>query len=144
MLTDSKAYSGIAVNDMMAARAFYSDVLALRTSQEYGLLWLHHPNGRDTLVYEQPSATPASYTVLNFEVDDIETVVEGLRSRGVQFESYDELQQDPSGVYRQEGPYIAWFKDHQATSFPCCKNADRPSPWREVARRVVRGRSSMR
>jgi catechol 2,3-dioxygenase-like lactoylglutathione lyase family enzyme len=111
MLTDAHAYSGIAVTDMAAAKAFYADTLGLRTSEEYGLLWLHHAGGRDTLVYEQPAATAASYTVLNFEVDDIDMAVAALAARDVSFENYDGLEQDASGVFRQEGPFIAWFKD---------------------------------
>jgi catechol 2,3-dioxygenase-like lactoylglutathione lyase family enzyme len=111
MLTDTTAYSGIAVADMAAARRFYADTLGLRTSKEYGLLWLHHAGDRRTLVYEQPTARPASYTVLNFEVDDIDPVVVGLAGRGVAFERYDDFEQDEHGVFRQEGPFIAWFRD---------------------------------
>jgi catechol 2,3-dioxygenase-like lactoylglutathione lyase family enzyme len=111
MLADTKAYSGIAVKDMQQAREFYADTLGLRTSEEYGLLWLHLAGGRDTLVYEQPDATPASFTILNFEVDDIDAVVDALAARDVRFERYDSMDQDERGVFRAEGPYIAWFKD---------------------------------
>lgn len=111
MLADAKAYSGLAVKDMQQAREFYADTLGLRTSEEYGLLWLHLAGGRDTLVYEQPDATPASFTILNFEVDDIDAVVDALAARGVRFERYDSMDQDERGVFRAEGPYIAWFKD---------------------------------
>ena len=65
---NTKAYSGVAVHDMDAARSFYGETLGLRTSEEYGLMWLHLAGGRDTLVYEQPTATPADFTILNFEV----------------------------------------------------------------------------
>jgi catechol 2,3-dioxygenase-like lactoylglutathione lyase family enzyme len=111
MLADTKAYSGLAVKDMQQAREFYADTLGLRTSEEYGLLWLHLASGRDTLVYEQPDATPASFTILNFEVNDIDAVVDALAARGVRFERYDSMDQDERGVFRAEGPYIAWFKD---------------------------------
>jgi catechol 2,3-dioxygenase-like lactoylglutathione lyase family enzyme len=111
MLADTKAYSGLAVKDMQQARAFYADTLGLRTSEEYGLLWLHLASGRDTLVYEQPDATPASFTILNFEVNDIDAVVDALAARDVRFERYDSMDQDERGVFRAEGPYIAWFKD---------------------------------
>jgi predicted enzyme related to lactoylglutathione lyase len=111
MLADTKAYSGIAVNDMDSAREFYSETLGLRTSEEYGLMWLNLAGARDTLVYEQPDATPATFTILNFEVDDIEQVVDALVARGVRFERYDGIDQDEKGVFREEGPYIAWFKD---------------------------------
>jgi len=111
MLADTKAYSGLAVKDMQQAREFYADTLGLRTSEEYGLLWLHLASGRDTLVYEQPDATPASFTILNFEVNDIDAIVDALAARDVRFERYDSMDQDERGVFRAEGPYIAWFKD---------------------------------
>lgn len=111
MLNDAKAYSGIAVNDMSEARAFYADALGIRTSEEYGLMWLNHGNGCRTLIYEQSSAVPASYMVLNFEVGDIEAVVDGLVESGVTLERYEDFEQDERGIFRDEGPYIAWFKD---------------------------------
>jgi catechol 2,3-dioxygenase-like lactoylglutathione lyase family enzyme len=111
MFANTKAYSGIGVDDMQKARQFYGETLGLRTSEEYGLLWLHLAGDRDTLVYEQPNATPASYTILNFQVDDIDSAVDELFARGVHFERYDGMNQDSRGVFRDEGPYIAWFKD---------------------------------
>jgi catechol 2,3-dioxygenase-like lactoylglutathione lyase family enzyme len=111
MLANTKAYSGLAVSDLQAARKFYGDTLGLRTSEQHGLLWLHLAGGRDTLVYHQPDATPASYTILNFEVDDIDEAVGALAARGVRFERYDGFEQDDKGIFREEGPYIAWFKD---------------------------------
>jgi catechol 2,3-dioxygenase-like lactoylglutathione lyase family enzyme len=111
VLTNSKAYSGLAVRDLGAARQFYADTLGLKTTEEYGLMWLHLDGGRDTLVYEQADAVPASFTILNFEVDDIVAVVSALAARGVHFERYDGLSQDEKGIFRDEGPYIAWFKD---------------------------------
>src|SRR5215212_10082834 len=98
MLRDTKAYSGLAVHDMDEARTFYSETLGLRTSEEYGLMWLHLAGGRDTLVYEQPDATPASFTILNFEVDDIDDAVDGLAGRGVRFDRDDDIEQDDKGV----------------------------------------------
>jgi catechol 2,3-dioxygenase-like lactoylglutathione lyase family enzyme len=111
MFGDTKAYSGFAVDDIDKAREFYAGTLGLRTSEEHGLMWLHLAGGRDTLVYPQPDAIPASYTILNFEVDDIDDAVDGLVARGVQFERYDQVEQDDRGIARAEGPYIAWFKD---------------------------------
>jgi catechol 2,3-dioxygenase-like lactoylglutathione lyase family enzyme len=111
MFANTKAYSGIAVNDMQQAREFYGETLGLQTSEEYGLLWLHLAGGRDTLVYEQPDATPASFTILNFQVDDIEGTVDALAARSVRFERYDGFEQDDKGIFREQGPYIAWFKD---------------------------------
>jgi predicted enzyme related to lactoylglutathione lyase len=111
MFANTKAYSGIAVDDMQRARKFYGETLGLRTSEEYGLLWLHLAGDRDSLVYEQAGVTPASYTILNFQVDDIDTAVDQLTARGVSFERYDGMNQDDKGVFRDEGPHIAWFKD---------------------------------
>jgi catechol 2,3-dioxygenase-like lactoylglutathione lyase family enzyme len=111
MFANTKAYGGLAVKNLDAARQFYAEKLGLRTSEEHGLMWLHLAGGRDTLVYQQPDATPASFTILNFEVGDIDAAVDALAARGVSFERYGTLEQDEKGVFRQEGPYIAWFKD---------------------------------
>jgi catechol 2,3-dioxygenase-like lactoylglutathione lyase family enzyme len=111
MLADTKAYSGFAVTDIDEARAFYADTLGLRTSDDHGQLWLHLAGGRDTLVYPQPDATPAGYTILNFEVDDIDQAVDALVARGVRFQRYAAAGQDERGIFRSEGPYIAWFTD---------------------------------
>jgi catechol 2,3-dioxygenase-like lactoylglutathione lyase family enzyme len=110
MLEDTKAYSGFAVKDLQEARRFYAETLGLRTSEEHDQMWLHLADGRDTLAYQQPDATPASYTILNFEVDDIDQAVDALAVRGVRFERYDGIAQDDKGVSR-DGPYIAWFRD---------------------------------
>ncbi|HEY6638016.1 MAG TPA: VOC family protein [Solirubrobacterales bacterium] len=111
MFADTKAYSGLAVDDMDLAREFYGETLGVRTSEEHGLMWLHLAGGRDTLVYQSSDPTPASFTILNFEVEDIDEAVGALAARGVRFERYDDVEQDDNGVFRGEGPYIAWFKD---------------------------------
>jgi catechol 2,3-dioxygenase-like lactoylglutathione lyase family enzyme len=114
MFTDTKAYSGFAVDDLQKARKFYGDTLGLRNTvldEENGLMMLHLAGGRDTLVYERPGFTPATYTILNFEVDDIENAVDELSGRGVRFERYDGMEQDEKGIARNGGPNIAWFKD---------------------------------
>lgn len=111
MLTQTTAYSGIAVRDLDAARAFYSDRLGIRISEEYGLMWLHLAGGRDSLVYESEDASPARFTILNFEVDDIDRAVDELAANGIEFERYEKFHQDAKGIFREEGPYIAWFKD---------------------------------
>ncbi|HEX4689212.1 MAG TPA: VOC family protein [Solirubrobacteraceae bacterium] len=108
----TKAFSGFAVDDMDAARAFYGDTLGIRTSTEYGLMTLHLQDGdRPTLVYPKERHTPADYTVLNFPVDDIEGAVDTLVERGVAFERFDGMPQDERGIMREGGPYIAWFRD---------------------------------
>jgi len=111
MLGKTKAFSGFSVDDLEKARHFYADTLGIETSEQYGLMTLHLAGGRDTLVYPKPGHTPASYTILNFEVDDIDTAVDQLAGRGVRFEHYEGLGQDEKGINRAGGPYIAWFKD---------------------------------
>jgi catechol 2,3-dioxygenase-like lactoylglutathione lyase family enzyme len=114
MLANSKGYSGFAVKDVEEARAFYADILGLKVSvldEENGLLTLHLAGDRDTLVYRKPDYTPATYTILNFPVDDIDEAVDELGSRGVRFERYDGFEQDEKGIARGPGPSIAWFKD---------------------------------
>jgi catechol 2,3-dioxygenase-like lactoylglutathione lyase family enzyme len=111
MFADTKAFSGFAVDDLEAARAFYGETLGLRTSEEHGLMTLHLAGDRDTLVYPKPDHTPASYTILNFPVDDIDKAVDELAARGVRFERYDGMDQDEKGIFRGGGPHIAWFKD---------------------------------
>lgn len=111
MFTSTAAYSGFAVNDVDAARAFYGDTLGLKTSEQYGLMTLHLVGERDTLVYPKPDHTPADYTILNFPVDDIEVAVDELVARGVTMERYENAGQDERGIMREDGPYIAWFRD---------------------------------
>jgi catechol 2,3-dioxygenase-like lactoylglutathione lyase family enzyme len=111
MFTNTKAFSGFAVDDVEKAREFYGEMLGLEISQEHGLLTLHLAGDRDTLVYPKPDHTPATYTILNFPVDDIESAVDELGARGVRFERYDGFEQDERGIFRGGGPYIAWFRD---------------------------------
>jgi len=111
MLADSKAFSGFAVPDVGEARQFYGETLGLRVSEEHGMLQLHLAGGRDVIVYPKPDHTPASYTILNFPVDDVEATVDALTERGVRFERYQGFDQDDKGILRGGGPLIAWFKD---------------------------------
>jgi catechol 2,3-dioxygenase-like lactoylglutathione lyase family enzyme len=114
MFEDTKAFSGFAVDDLQKAQQFYGETLGLKTTlldEENGLLTLHLAGDRDTLVYLSPGFTPASYTILNFPVDDIDQAVDALAARGVSFERYDGMPQDEKGVMRAGGPFIAWFKD---------------------------------
>jgi catechol 2,3-dioxygenase-like lactoylglutathione lyase family enzyme len=112
MFKDTKAFSGFAVDDLDAARQFYGETLGLKTSVDHGLLSLHLAGDRDTLVYPKEDHTPATFTILNFPVDDIDAVVDALTARGVQFERYEDFGQDDKGIARgPEGPPIAWFKD---------------------------------
>jgi catechol 2,3-dioxygenase-like lactoylglutathione lyase family enzyme len=107
MFGNTKAFSGFSVDDVPEARKFYSDTLGLRVSEEYGMLSLHIAGERDILVYPKPDHTPATFTILNFPVDDIEKAVVELAERGVRFERYDDSETDEKGIYRGGGPLIA-------------------------------------
>ena len=111
MFENTKAFSGFSVDDVPRAEEFYGETLGVRVSEEYGMLWLHIAGERDVLVYPKPDHTPASFTVLNFPVDDIEEAVDELVGRGVRFERYDDSEQDERGIFHGGGPLIAWFKD---------------------------------
>jgi catechol 2,3-dioxygenase-like lactoylglutathione lyase family enzyme len=111
MLQDTKAFSGFAVNDIPKAKQFYSETLGLPVAEEYGMLHLHLGSGAEVLIYPKPNHTPASFTVLNFPVDDIDKAVDELAARGVQFEQYDGVEMDAKGIARGQGPSIAWFTD---------------------------------
>ncbi|HZC14346.1 MAG TPA: VOC family protein [Thermoleophilaceae bacterium] len=111
MFRDTKAFSGFAVDDIEQAKDFYGETLGLKVTEEEGLLTLHIAGDRGTLVYPKPDHAPAEYTILNFPVDDIEAAVDGLAERGVEFERYEGMEIDEKGIFRGEGPLIAWFKD---------------------------------
>jgi predicted enzyme related to lactoylglutathione lyase len=114
MLENSKAYSGFAVPDIDQARQFYGETLGLKTSvlEDGELLQLDLAGDRPTLAYIKPDFTPATYTILNFPVEDIDAAVDELSSRGVSFERYDGFDQDEKGIDRSgPGGGIAWFKD---------------------------------
>ena len=103
----------IEADDFEQVLAFYRDTLGLDVEvwDAGNLLALHLAGGRDTLIYNKPDFVPATYTILNFPVDDVDAAVAELTSRGVTFERYDGFDQDEHGVSRGEGPPIAWFKD---------------------------------
>jgi len=112
MLSDSTAFSGFAVDDLDAARAFYGETLGLELADEGpGFVLALNGGARPTLVYPRPGHVPAEYTILNFEVADVDAAVDGLTARGVAFERYDGAQQDEKGISHGLGPDIAWFKD---------------------------------
>lgn len=109
MLESSKAFSGFSVDDIPAAQRFYGEVLGLSVTERNGMLQLHVPEGQPILVYPKSDHVPATFTILNFPVDDIDAAVAEMTTRGVQFEHLDGA--DETGVMRQGGPLIAWFKD---------------------------------
>jgi predicted enzyme related to lactoylglutathione lyase len=113
MFENTKAFSGFSVDDVPAAKKFYGETLGLKVSEQDGLLFLHIAGDRDTLVYPKPDHKPATFTILNFPVDDIEAAVDALAERGVEFEHYTgtEIEPDEKGIFRGGGPLIAWFKD---------------------------------
>jgi catechol 2,3-dioxygenase-like lactoylglutathione lyase family enzyme len=111
---ETKAFNSFAVDDVQKAREFYGDTLGLEAAvleEGPGLLTLRLSGERDTFVYQKDDFAPATYTILNFSVDDIEAAVDELVSRGVTFERYDGFDQDEKGIARGQGPDIAWFKD---------------------------------
>jgi predicted enzyme related to lactoylglutathione lyase len=120
MLGDSKAFSGFAVDDLQRARKFYEETLGLKTTvldEENGVMALNLAGDPDPVVYVKPDYVPATYTVLNFPVEDVDAAVDRLSERGVDFERYDDFPQDEKGVMRGNGPTIAWFKDPAGNIF---------------------------
>ena len=112
MFRETKAFSGFSVDDLERAKAFYGDTLGLEVSEEHGLLFLKLGSGASVLVYLKENHEPATFTILNFPVPDIEAAVGELRAAGVELERYEgDLQTDEQGIFRGEGPLIAWFRD---------------------------------
>jgi predicted enzyme related to lactoylglutathione lyase len=114
MFANTKATNGFAVDDIDAAKQFYGETLGLGVtvlSEEYGVTSIQLAGGRDTLVYAKPDFVPATYTILNFEVDDVDAAVDELAAKGVELERYEGFEQDEKGIARGPGPSIAWFKD---------------------------------
>jgi catechol 2,3-dioxygenase-like lactoylglutathione lyase family enzyme len=119
VLADSPAFSGFSVNDLAAARRFYEETLGLRTSPlgMDGLMRLELGGGGFVLVYAKDDHTPATFTVLNFPVPDVEKAVDELTGRGVRFEQYENPPTDEKGIMRAGGPLIAWFTDPAGNVF---------------------------
>lgn len=113
MFKDSKAFSGFSVNDIPRAKAFYSETLGLDVVEENGMLQLHLLNGGVVFIYPKDDHVPATFTVLNFPVDDIDAAVKELNEKGVSFERYEGADKDGimRGITKNMGPDIAWFKD---------------------------------
>jgi catechol 2,3-dioxygenase-like lactoylglutathione lyase family enzyme len=112
MFKDTKAFSGFSVDDIPRAKQFYGETLGLDVSEEHGMLFLHLGGGATVLAYPKENHEPASFTILNFPVPDVEEAVDRLTAAGVPFEHYEgELGTDEKGIFRGEGPTIAWFKD---------------------------------
>jgi catechol 2,3-dioxygenase-like lactoylglutathione lyase family enzyme len=112
MLKDSQAFAGFSTNDVAAARQFYGETLGLEVGEDMGLLDLRFAGGGHLIIYPKPDHEPATFTVLNFPVADIDAAVGELSAAGVAFERYPGIEQDERGIARDpDGPSIAWFKD---------------------------------
>ncbi|HEY9195564.1 MAG TPA: VOC family protein [Mucilaginibacter sp.] len=115
MLKDSKAFSGFSVNDTAVAREFYSKILGLEVKDEamQGIISLQLAGGSHVIIYPKPNHIPATFTILNFPVADIEKAVDELTGRGVKFIIYNDenFKTDEKGIFRSGGPLIAWFND---------------------------------
>jgi catechol 2,3-dioxygenase-like lactoylglutathione lyase family enzyme len=112
MFKDTKAFSGFSVDDVPSAKQFYGGTLGLNVTEDHGMLTLQLGGGGTVLVYPKDNHEPATFTILNFPVADIEQAVDELTQAGVGFERYDgELRTDEKGIFRGGGPNIAWFKD---------------------------------
>jgi len=113
MLKDSKACSGFLTGDIQTTKKFYSETLGLDVSESHGLLTLRLAGENNVLIYPRPNHIPATFTVLNFPVKDVDLAVDELTKRGVRFEKYDlpDLKTDKKGIMRANGPTIAWIKD---------------------------------
>jgi predicted enzyme related to lactoylglutathione lyase len=116
MFRDTHAYSGFSVNDVQKAKQFYAKTLGMEVKEVpemEGILELHLGSGANVLIYPKPDHKPATFTILNFPVSDVEKTVDELVKRGVRFEHYEgEIETDAKGIHRGGGgPSIAWFKD---------------------------------
>jgi len=112
MFANTPAFSGFAVDDIEAAKKFYGETLGLNvTDGPMGILTLELAGDRPTMIYPKPDFTPATYTILNFQVEDVDAAVDDLTARGVEMERYEGFDQDEKGIMRDNGPTIAWFKD---------------------------------
>ena len=113
MFKDTKAFSGFSADDIPRAQKFYGETLGVEVENQHGLLMLHISGGSKIVIYPKPNHSPATFTVLNFPVKDVEAAVSDLTKRGVRFEIYTDgpVKTDQRGIFRGEGPKIAWFKD---------------------------------
>ena len=115
MFQPKTAFSGFSVNDLAKAKEFYTQTLGLKVVEEGVGLWLHLPGGGTAFAYPKDDHQPATFTLLDFVVDDIDEAVDELNSRGVSFDRFEGMPQDEKGIMRgiaqNMGPDIAWFKD---------------------------------
>jgi catechol 2,3-dioxygenase-like lactoylglutathione lyase family enzyme len=113
MFKNTRAFSGFSVNDIPKAKEFYGKTLGLDVTENNGFLELKIAGGSRVIIYPKPNHTPATFTILNFPVHNVEETVDELTKRGVRFEIYEEkaIKTDKKGIHRDGGPVVAWFKD---------------------------------
>jgi catechol 2,3-dioxygenase-like lactoylglutathione lyase family enzyme len=111
MFRSSHAFSGFSTNDIPKAKQFYGETLGLDVTEENGMLNLRLAGGGRVLIYPKDNHEAATFTVLNFPVENIDQAVDGLTNAGVEFERYEGTGQDERGIAREYPPPIAWFKD---------------------------------
>lgn len=114
MFNDSKAFSGFSVNDIAKAKEFYGETLGLRVTEEHGMLTLHLAGDTIVLIYPKENHIPATFTILNFPVKNIDEAFDALQSKGITFEKYEGMTDEQGiarGLAKKEGPDIAWFTD---------------------------------
>ena len=114
MINDKPAFFSISADDLSKAKRFYGETLGLHIADDRGMLKLDLTGGGEVVIYPKPDHKPATFTVLNFPVDNIDDTVDELKRRGVKFEKYGgEIATDEKGIHRADdrGPNIAWFKD---------------------------------
>lgn len=116
MFKNTNAFSGFSVDDAQKAKTFYSKILGLDVTDENGFLWIHTGKDKKIFVYQKDNHIPATFTILNFPVDDIDKAVDELVKKGVHFEQYTgDIETDDKGICRSDDqsacPSMAWFKD---------------------------------
>jgi catechol 2,3-dioxygenase-like lactoylglutathione lyase family enzyme len=128
MLKNRKAFSGFSANDIAKEKEFYAGTLGLDVSEAHGLLTLRLGGGNNVIIYPKPNHVPATFTVLNFPVDDVDLAVDELKKRGVRFEQYNlpDLKTDEKGIMRGNGPTIAWFKDPAGNILSVIEESEAP------------------
>jgi predicted enzyme related to lactoylglutathione lyase len=128
MLKNSKVFSGFSANDIAKEKEFYAGTLGVNVSEAQGILTLRLAGGNNVIIYPKPNHVPATFTVLNFPVDNVDLAVDELKKRGVRFEQYNlpDLKTDEKGIMRGNGPTIAWFKDPAGNILSVIEESEAP------------------
>jgi len=127
VLTDAKVFQSFSVDDLGKARSFYQDTLGLDVVERPEGLEVETGSGSKIFVYPKPDHQPATFTILNFSVDNVDEAVDRLKSTGIKFEQYDlpNIKTDSRGIARDTGgPAMAWFKDPAGNILSVCEQAD--------------------